>query len=115
MVIILNTQGILTITTIYKDSYSDYTDDESCGLFRSFTLVGDRKSMGKESIPAVTGIDSVMESKSLDVLLVKNASSGLQEEPDPTSNPTLDSLADQLYKCFHRYVTPSEIKCLQEG
>ena len=95
MVIILNTQEILMITTMMTSiKIHILTTLMMNPVYRSFTLVWDKKQMGKESIPAATGIDPVIESKSLDVLLVKNASSGLQEEPNPTSNPILDSLAD---------------------
>ena len=107
----------------YEDSYSDFSDNESRGSSSSFTPAaeGDKNPTPTEGAAASNhpgegghGSDPVVQSKSLDVLLAKYAASGPQEEPDPSTNPILDSLVPQLKKWFHGYVAPSEIKCLQE-
>ena len=52
--------------------------------------------------------------KSIDILLANYAAPGLQEEPDPTTDCILNFLAPQLKKGLQGYVTPSEIKWLQD-
>ena len=56
----------------------------------------------------------VVQTESIGILLAKDAASGLLEEPDLITDPMLDSVAPQLKKGFHWYVTPSEIEQLQD-
>ena len=105
----------------YEDSYSDYSPSD-WSRSQSVASLPDEHANPNAPKPetsdqkgATADTDPIIHSKSSDVLLAKYAACGPREEPDPTTQPILDSLAAQLKTWFHGYVAQSEIKRLQEN
>ena len=106
------------INMIWMKSCTRITQTDSSRSMRSSTPVSNNNSQGAGGAPSAsdskTESEPVVQQANVDVLLAKYAASGLQEEPDPTTAAIMDKLVPQLEKWFHGYVTPSEIKRLQE-